>query len=110
MVKEKTEKSYTNTALKSNKDLDEILDTLLRLDIGSNKDICMYLAIISQELVNLNVTLSGIADYYVRCEKQFDSTTEELTTLNVEKMIENAKNTLDPKYRKKFKEDQNGKD
>ena len=106
MVKEKTEKTYTNTALKANKDLDEILDTLIRLDFGSNKDICMYLAIISQELVNLNVTLSGIADYYIRCEKQFDLTTEEMVTPDIEGMIENAKNTLDPKYRKKFKEDQ----
>lgn len=35
---------------------------------------------------------------------------EEMTAPDVKRIVDEAKNTLDPKYRVKFKEDQNGKD
>lgn len=110
MEKKKTEKTYTDTALKASEDLKDLIGTLGNMDVVDEKAVCVYLTIIAQQLVNLNFTLSGIADYYMRCEKQFDFTTEEMTTLDVKRIIDEAKNTLDPKYRVKFKENQNGKD
>ena len=110
MGKEKTEKTYSDAAIKQISETTKIEEELAKSGASLKEYELTMLTAIAHSLLSINLTLSGIADYYIRCEKQFDFTTEEMTTLDVKRMVEEAKNTLDPKYREKFKEDQNGKD
>lgn len=109
MVKKKAMKSYSEAAIENINEITKIEKDLVKSNAAPKDYELTMLTAIANALLSINLTLSGIADYYMRCEKQFDYTTEEMTTLDVKRIVDEVKNTLDPKYREEL-EDQNGKD
>lgn len=107
-MEKENQKTYSELAKEMVVALNDAEQNLIKGGCTANEVTVSMLTAITHELAAINVTLSGIADYYIRCEKKSSSGDDsnnfvetEVTPENVDEIIERLK---------RIKEVQNGKD